>query len=427
MVTRKKSAAGADANDKITALPAIPSGAALATSLAQASALPPLTTSLAQMYPQQFIDAALEIEDDAAAIEQIQTVAVATSQARSKAFGNAFSNTFTTPRQKTRPSARQLERARASLERTLMLAVRAQANAADSGGLDYGFENIVSVGIGAKRSAGQYLDQMAIVVTVARKVDAGKVFDLALVPSQIDGIATDVVIGGEPITSACNGTVRPATGGISVGNARPGSCSGTIACLVADDHGAAYLLSCNHVLALLGNAQAGDPIVQPSIADGGLVPQHVIARLTHAYPIDFRAGRSNQIDCALAQVNTNLVSVLNEFFGRIEDQPVKAIPGDQVHKCGRSTEETYSVVRQHGVSLYVSYGPALKAHFSNLIAIEQTAGTPFAWQGDSGALVLDSQNRPLGIVISTSSQWAYVMPMATILDTLHVRILTVPH
>jgi len=311
-----------------------------------------------------------------------------------------------------------------------MLAVREQAGAADSGGLDYGldygFENIVSVGIGAKRSDGQYTDQMAIVVTVARKVGPSQVFDPALVPDQVDGIATDVVVGGDPRTLACNGTVRPATGGISVGNARPGFGSGTIACLVADNHGVAYLLSCNHVLALLGRAQAGNPIVQPSIEDGGRAPQHVIARLTHAYPIDFQAGHSNHIDCALAQVNTNLVSVLNEFFGRISNQPITAAPGQQVRKCGRSTEETASVVRQHRVGLYIGYPMAPRAHFSNLIAIEQTAGTPFAWQGDSGALVLDMENRPLGIVISTSAQWAYVVPMATILDTLQVHILTVP-
>ncbi len=410
MVIKKKP--GTEAS----ALPSKPRGAALATSMAQKSVLPQLSASLAQMYPQRFTDAALEIEGDAAAIEQIKAVAAATSKARDK------ENTG----KSKRPSAKKLERARASLEQTLMLAVRKQANAADSGGLDYGFENIISVGIGSKRSAGQHLDQVAIVVTVARKVDADKVLARALVPKQINGIATDVVIGAEPTTSACNGTVRPATGGISVGNARPGSCSGTIACLVADDYGVAYLLSCNHVLALLGNAQAGDAIVQPSVADGGLVPQHVIARLTHAYPIDFRASKTNQIDCALAQVNTNLVSVLNDFFGRIGDVPIEATPGERVHKCGRSTEETYSVVRQHGVSIDVSYGPALKAHFSGLIAIEQTAGTPFAWQGDSGALVLDTSNRPLGIVISTSPQWTYVVPMATILDTLHVHILTVP-
>jgi hypothetical protein len=42
-------------------------------------------------------------------------------------------------------------------------------------------------------------------------------------------------------------------------------------------------------------------------------------------------------------------------------------------------------------------------------------------------LVLDINNRPLGIMLSTSPQWAYVMPMATILATLNVRILTVPH
>jgi hypothetical protein len=395
-------------------LPAIPTGAALATGLAQKSRLPRLPASLAQMYPQRFPDAQLDVENDATAIKRIAAVAAATAQARSQQYSSKP------------PDARKLERARASLERRLMLAVREQADAPDSGGLDYGFENIVSVGIGAKRSGGQYTEQMAIVVTVARKVKAGQVFDLALVPARIDGIDTDVVVGGEPRTSACNGTVRPATGGISVGNARPGSGSGTIACLVADNHGVAYLLSCNHVLALLGRAQAGDPIVQPSIEDGGRAPQHVIARLTHAYPIDFQAGHSNQIDCALAQVNSNLVSVLNEFFGRISDQPVAPKPGQRVRKCGRSTEETDSVVRQHGVGLYIGYQMGLKAHFSNLIAIEQSAGTPFAWQGDSGALVLDMDNRPLGMLISTSAQWAYAVPMATILDTLGVHILTVP-
>jgi hypothetical protein len=415
MVTRKKS------GTRAAPLPALPTGAALATSLTQESKLPRLAASLAQMYPQQFADAALDIEDDTAAIEQIKAVAAAT--ARSKEHKKEHDKASRKASHKTR---KQLEHARASLERTLMLAVREQANAADSGGLDYGFENIISVGIGAKRSAGHYTDEMAIVVTVARKVKAGNVLDLALVPASIEGIATDVVIGGEPRTSACNGTVRPATGGISVGNARTGSCSGTIACLVADQHGVAYLLSCNHVLALLGRAQAGDPIVQPSIDDGGRVPQHVIARLTHAYPIDFQDGHTNEIDCALAQVNTNLVSVLNEFFGRIGDQPVDAAPGDLVRKCGRSTEETDSVVRQHGVSLYVGYEMGLRAHFSNLIAIEQSANMPFAWQGDSGALVLDLENRPVGIVISTSAQWAYVVPMATILETLKVRILTVP-
>ena len=77
MAGRKKSSVA-------SGLIGIPTGAALATGLAQKSRLPRLAASLAQMYPHQFPDAQLDVENDAAALQRIAAVAAATAQARSK-------------------------------------------------------------------------------------------------------------------------------------------------------------------------------------------------------------------------------------------------------------------------------------------------------------------------------------------------------
>jgi hypothetical protein len=58
----------------------------------------------------------------------------------------------------------------------------------------------------------------------------------------------------------------------------------------------------------------------------------------------------------------------------------------------------------------------------NLISISNN-GKSISSPGDSGAAVLDDENRVLGIVVAGSDKITYAIPIKTILDNLNLTIL----
>jgi hypothetical protein len=77
--------------------------------------------------------------------------------------------------------------------------------------------NVVAVGIGPKIVAGEATGEPAIRVFVRRKLPADQVPPDQLIPAEIDGITTDVAIGGDPVLVAAVDT----PGAIGVLDARP--------------------------------------------------------------------------------------------------------------------------------------------------------------------------------------------------------------
>lgn len=141
---------------------------------------------------------------------------------------------------------------------------------------------VVGVGIGTKRNNDEETDEIALIAMVEQKRPKEAIPEEDLVPSEIDGVKTDVLEVGFLQAQLNNGsrdiwrpTIPP---GVSI--AHHLVTAGTYGVMVYDNvTGEPYILSNNHVLANSNDANLGDPILQPGATDGGKNPDDVVATL----------------------------------------------------------------------------------------------------------------------------------------------------
>jgi hypothetical protein len=111
------------------------------------------------------------------------------------------------------------------------------------------------------------------------------------VPATLDGVKTKVVVTGQVVALGTTDPTDPTPNGYSIGH--PAITAGTLGVIVRDagsTPSTCYILSNNHVMANSNAATAGDPILHPGPADGGTLPNDVIATLSAFEPINFSGG-----------------------------------------------------------------------------------------------------------------------------------------
>ena len=170
--------------------------------------------------------------------------------------------------------------------------------------------NVVATGIGFKTAGGERTETPSIICSVEKRMEVSDLSPRDVVPSQLDGVPTDVIETGRiRAFQAPTGRFRPAPGGVSVGHRD--ITAGTLGCWVHRD-GQWMMLSNNHVLADSNNADIGDPILQPGPYDGGSNPGDRIATLEDFvrihFPGDSNGGNGGSGGCGIAG---SIVSVLN--------------------------------------------------------------------------------------------------------------------
>lgn len=185
---------------------------------------------------------------------------------------------------------------------------------------------------------------------------------------------------------------RPAEGGDSVGNARVGG-AGTLGAAVtlSTRPGKVFIMSNWHVLHG-GSGGIGDAIFQQAAYDGGRAPAAWIAALSWA-------ALTSKVDLALAEVRRN--SDVNvggtRACGRIVGLRNTSV-GASVKKCGRTTNSTTGTVRSINATVNVSGYPGGTRTFTN-----QIMTTDMSRPGDSGSVLMDSQNYMVGLVFAGNS------------------------
>ena len=296
--------------------------------------------------------------------------------------------------------------------------------------------HVVATGIGYKVTHGRRTSTLAIVCSVDKKVPAYALTEDDLVPEMLDEMVTDVVEVGRirafaavPKESTTD-RIRPAPGGVSIGHIA--ITAGTLGCLVRKG-GQNFILSNAHVLANSGDAQLGDPILQPGPYDGGILGRDTIAALEDFVPINFenpeppsdcpfasmvnwvlnlgcrligsktryRAVRpqaaENLVDAALARPLMSLDVVDSVLgIGSISGIAPGSV-GMAVRKSGRTTGVTSGTILQTDVTAQVDYGGGRTALF-----VDQLLTGPMSQGGDSGSVVVDNANRFVGLVFAGS-------------------------
>lgn len=231
------------------------------------------------------------------------------------------------------------------------------------------------------------------------------------------GIPVTVTVAGEfqsvrPIPHISRQKIRPARGGVSIGHYR--ITAGTFGCLVKDNAGLEYILSNNHVLANSNNARQGDPIYQPGPYDGG-TPNDEIARLWAWKTLD--PNGVNYVDAALARpINAQYVSPDILQIGRVRGVVTPTL-GLGVKKSGRTTGLTRGVITILRAYVKVYYPSLGSLVFDDQIVIQPSG---FSKGGDSGSLVLDENNRAVGLLFAGSEVFTLANPISRVMQELNI-------
>lgn len=322
--------------------------------------------------------------------------------------------------------ARALAAARSELERRLM--GPQEAGAAAAGDEEpYETSNVVGVGIGEKEIDGVPTGQLAVKVLVKEKRPENRVSSEALVPQTVDGVPTDVEQTGEIYAFRFTARRRPAPGGVSIGNCNL-IMAGTLGCLVTRNS-QLFILSNNHVMALVNTSPLNAGIPQPGRLDGGVCPQDIIARLTQFVPINFAAGADNLVDAAIARTSPALVDrrILRPGGVLQAIAPGTAVPalGMRVQKSGRTTQYRRGAIDLVNTTVNVNYAPlGGVARFVRQFRV-RGAGSIFSDRGDSGSLVTTfPQNQPVGLLFAgnAANNVTFCNPIRAVLAAFGVTI-----
>ncbi|MFU8891032.1 MAG: hypothetical protein ACNA76_05150 [Anaerosomatales bacterium] len=310
--------------------------------------------------------------------------------------------------------------------------------------------NVVATGVGFKETDGVRTGEIGIVCSVEQKVPAAELTAAQLVPRSVDGVVTDVVATG-PLRalSAHLERHRPAPGGVSIGHRD--ITAGTLGCTVRRGQ-ALYILSNNHVLADVNRAQPGDPILQPGPYDGGRLPDDAIAVLETFVPIHLLEEESG---CGTARAVTSLLNGVSRLLGsgaRLKAVSARAVEnlvdaalalpldeswlapeilgvgrvrgvarvelGMRLRKSGRTTGVTSGEVVQVDVTADVRMGERTARFADQFMAGAMSQG------GDSGSLVVDGEDRAVGLLFAGSDTTTICNRIEHVLAALEVELWT---
>ncbi len=319
------------------------------------------------------------------------------------------------------------------------------------------FDGVAGVGFGQKKTKNKYNSEIAIKVYVLNKKVPEDIKDNEKIPKVFEGYITDVtpVLQGKLHRVDNDTEYDTMRGGIRIGN--KSGLFGTLGCIVRKrgdtSRDNVYLLSNYHVL-YAGNAEAGDGIYQPggpaesSNLLGPIQELSVFDTVKHT-PLVVPQGVTPMeidlfVDAAIARIDidskclgstcTKDVILIEEatitdlqiddrsIISEITD--VRDVSGDPsileqtVFKIGGTTGRTQGIVKEvNAVAINVPEdinNPIARRLVGGIIQIEFDSSSTvsglnghnrplFSEPGDSGSLILDEQNRVIGLTFFGST------------------------
>jgi len=174
------------------------------------------------------------------------------------------------------------------------------------------------------------------------------------------------------------------------------------------------------------NAGDGDNILQPGPFDGGSNPADKIAGLSQFIQISF-SGETNVVDAAIAQVDPGNVTGATEVggYGALTITTVAAAIGMDVRKYGRTTGQTETSTKKSregitAINATVNIGyDSGTALFVNQFVITKRN---FSAGGDSGSLIVDLDNNPVGLLFAGGGNNTIANPIDDVLSAFGVTI-----
>lgn len=312
--------------------------------------------------------------------------------------------------------------------------------------------NVIGVGTGYKNAKGLATDKACLVTLVRQKLPKSALSSSDLVPSEINGIKTDVIeVGNIQLQQTRSDRYRPAPGGVSLGHYQ--ITAGTFGCVVKDNQsGTRMILSNNHVLANHNLAHIGDPILQPAPANNGVVKNDTLAYLTRFVTIKLGLEKSpetflqtlanfitnlaklfgstqvmnvirnnpsayNLVDAAVASpVDNNMLSDEILEIGIIQGVMAAEL-GMPVRKSGKASGLTTGSITTMDLTIDIDFYDGNMARFE-----DQIMTATMSKGGDSGSLLVHgTQPKAVGLLFAGSDKVSLFNPIQNVLDALEVH------
>ena len=297
-------------------------------------------------------------------------------------------------------------------------------------------KNVVGVGIGRKIVDGQVTDELCVKIYVERKTALSRLTAEETIPRAFEAVKTDVVEVGRIVFQGRRDRNRPTQGGDSIGSCHSTQygyiMAGTLGAAIIDKtDGKRVLLSNNHVLANVDNdtetrAHAGDSVVQPGTLDGGSCTTDVIGTLKRWIP--FSMSGDNEVDAAIADLTNSSDAIECQIgcdIGRINGSRIlnEGDLNSQVQKCGRTTGYTTGTVLDVDATVNVGYelltpsGPVSRT----IRFVDQIMLTAMSDSGDSGSLILDMNEKAVGLLFAGSTTVTIANRIEVVLNRMNLE------
>ena len=244
------------------------------------------------------------------------------------------------------------------------------------------------------------------------------------IPTEQDGIAVETVVIGrfgrlfQAPTRADFGPGLPIRLNTSAPNVNCRA-PGTLGAIVCDESKKPqyFILSCNHILAVNGRAPDNSQIV--SLPPVGVAPEPIGTFPGEGFYIEIGGRPINSVDCALARLDESK-------SGNLAGAGKSAAPGDpmlgnRVHKFGAITGLTYGKIVDVKADVCADYSFG-NFRFNDQVLI-QGESEEFAWDGDSGSIVVDdASGQPVAMVFAEAGEYAVACPLKPVLAQLEGKL-----
>lgn len=129
----------------------------------------------------------------------------------------------------------------------------------------------------------------------------------------------------------------------------------------------------------------------------------------------------NKVDCALALLDPGVDYTTNYlgFIPSVEGVNEMAGVGTEVQKLGRTTGYTKGTIKQTNVIVDVQYDGGL-CRFENQMMIQGPTGQSFSKGGDSGSLIMDMDNKAVGLLFAGNDITTFANPIGAVMQELKI-------
>lgn len=289
-------------------------------------------------------------------------------------------------------------RAQVLLEQSRLISLHPQAAKALSAN-----PTVIGVGVGIKETQGSLTETLCYRVYVDRKLDSAHLGKHLLVPETILGIPTDVLEKEPTILNSFPDTTKYPSlrGGVQIRNEYfSGDNSvgaGTIGCLARTVVGNKLVgLTAGHVLT---DGRTGSPPPAVTTIDIGH-PRWIKCCCCCTYNevgLVSRVSSVAGLDCGIFELDTNAAAKVVEFATEDQVWGVGLIKGVEQAVC-------YELVRKRGAATGITFGIVVDVLYDGgkLLINPCTEYANFSQPGDSGAVIVNKNNKVVGLLVGAS-------------------------